>query len=216
MHAFLMLATLASLAVGQTVHTVNVGAGGLNFSPDSITAKQGDTVQFVFRGGNHTVTQAAFDKPCNPVTRGFSSGFTGSTSESFSIILANTDPIYFYCALDTHCQLGMVGAINPPSTGNTLAAFKSAAANARTQSTPSSPFGGVISVQGGAVSTAPGAVQSGGGSTARAASSTSGATTTPASSSTSEPRPTGNGAMGVARDITNVLVGIIGAAAFLL
>ncbi|KAK6498201.1 hypothetical protein TWF506_004440 [Arthrobotrys conoides] len=212
MRFLLTLATIASTAVAQTVHTVSVGSAGLTFSPDSITAKTGDTVQFVFKGGNHTVTQAAFNNPCNPTSRGFFSGFTGSTSESFSIILENTDPIYFYCAQLSHCQLGMVGAINPPSSGNTLAAFKSAATNARTQSTPSSPFGGVISIQGGAVSTAPGAVQSGGGSTNRPATNTGGAAT---SSTTSGPKPTGNGVMALTGDIANVVMGIFGAAVLL-
>ncbi|KAK6519088.1 hypothetical protein TWF281_003776 [Arthrobotrys megalospora] len=212
MRSLLTLATFASAAVAQTVHTVNVGVGGLTFAPESITANTGDTVKFVFKGGNHTVTQGTFSNPCNPASKGFFSGFTGSTSESFSIILANSDPIYFYCSQITHCQLGMVGAINPPSSGNTLAAYKSAAANARTQSTPSSPFGGVISVQGGAVSTAPGAVQSGGGSTTRAATSGGAATST----SSSQPKPTGNDAISLTGDITKVVVAVFGAAGFLL
>ncbi|KAK6347459.1 hypothetical protein TWF718_005301 [Orbilia javanica] len=212
MRFLLTFATLASTAFAQTVHTVSVGTAGLTFSPASITAKTGDTVQFVFKGGNHTVTQAAFNNPCNPTTKGFFSGFTGAKSETFSIILENTDPIYFYCAQGTHCQLGMVGAINPPSSGNTLAAFKSAANHARTQSTPSSPYGGVISVQGGAVSTAPGAVQSGGGSTTRAATGTG---TAAASTSSSQPKPTGNGVMALSGDITNVVMGIFGAIALL-
>ncbi|KAF3099677.1 hypothetical protein TWF569_001927 [Orbilia oligospora] len=214
MRFLLTLATFASTVLAQTVHTVSVGSAGLTFSPDSITAKTGDTVQFVFKGGNHTVTQAAFSSPCNPTSRGFSSGFTGSRSESFSIILANTDPIYFYCAQLSHCQLGMVGAINPPSSGNTLAAFKSAATNARTQSTPSSPFGGVISIQGGAVSTAPGAVQSGGGATTRAATNTGGAAAT-SSTSSSGPKPTGNGVMALTGDMVSVVMGVFGAAALL-
>lgn len=115
--------------------------------------------------------------------------------------------MYFYRAQGTRCRLGMVGAINAPSSGNTLVAFKSAAANARTRSTPSFPFGGVISVRGSAVSTAPGAVQSGGGSTARAGG------TAATSATTSQPRPTGNGAMAPTGDIANVVMGIFGAAA---
>ncbi|KAK6495090.1 hypothetical protein TWF481_003118 [Arthrobotrys musiformis] len=213
MQLLLTLVTFASMAFAQTVHTVSVASTGLTFTPDSITAKTGDTIRFVFKGGNHTVTQAAFNSPCNPITKGFFSGFTGSKSESFSIILENTNPIYFYCAQSTHCQLGMVGAINPPSTGNTLAAFKTAAMNARTQSTPSSPYGGVISVQGGAVSTAPGAVQSGGGSTTAAATNPGGKAAT--STGGSQPKPTGNGVAALTGDVAKVVMGIFGAVALI-
>ncbi|KAF3925295.1 hypothetical protein ABW20_dc0107403 [Dactylellina cionopaga] len=233
MHFFLTLATLTSVAVAQydygggggssssgttpaaatttasgssATHTVTVGAGGgLVFSPNSITADKGDTIQFVFSGGNHTVTEAAFSKPCNPLTKGFTSGFTGSNSESFSIVLTSSDPMYFYCAQPGHCQAGMVGAINPPSSGNTLAAFKSTASSAKTDSSPSGAYGGVISSQGGAVSTASGAATVTGGAP----------TTTGGGKSTSSPSPTGNSAASLAGDIFKAVVGVFGAAALL-
>ncbi|EPS38889.1 hypothetical protein H072_7346 [Dactylellina haptotyla CBS 200.50] len=197
-------AATTSSPMSQATHTVSVGAGGLVFSPDTITADMGDTINFVFNGGNHTVTQAGFSNPCNPSTNGFFSGFAGSSSETFSIIVTTSDPQYFYCAQLGHCQLGMVGVINPPSSGNTLAAFKKAASSAKTNTTPSNTFGGIISVQGGAVSTAPGAATRSG--------SNSGASTTTSGPATS---PTGNSAVSFGGDLIKAAFGIVGAAALL-
>lgn len=198
--------TSSSSSAAASTHTVSVGSGGLVFSPDTINAAEGDTVQFVFDGGNHTVTQAAFNNPCNPSANAFSSGFTGSDSTTFSIIVTSTDPVWFYCAQPGHCQAGMVGAINPPSSGNTLAAFRRAASTANTRSMPSAVFGGVISVEGSPASTAPGAVtQTGSGSTPAS-------TTT---SAASEPSPSGNSAASLAGGFVKAVGAVVGAAAFL-
>ncbi|KAJ6261317.1 hypothetical protein Dda_3986 [Drechslerella dactyloides] len=148
---------LSALTAAASAATIDVQISGLTFSPDSITAAVGDVVSFKFAGGNHTVTQSAFDDPCNPLANGISSGWTGSSSETFSITITSTDPIYFFCAAPGHCNAGMVGAINPPTNGNTLAAYKSASEGAEVITYPGGAYGGVVSVQGGAVSTAPGA-----------------------------------------------------------
>ncbi|KAF3907957.1 hypothetical protein ABW21_db0207047 [Orbilia brochopaga] len=150
------LIILTALTTAASAATFTVDINGLAFSPDSITAAVGDTVTFTFAGGNHTVTESTFDDPCNPLANGFNSGWTGSSSETFTITVTSTAPIYFMCAAPGHCKAGMVGIINPPSSGNTLAAFKDAAAGADQTSFPSDAIGGVISVQGGSVSTAPG------------------------------------------------------------
>ncbi|KAF3918447.1 hypothetical protein ABW21_db0202241 [Orbilia brochopaga] len=203
-------ATTSSGSAAASTHTVNVGAGGLVFSPDTITAAKGDTVQFVFAGGNHTVTQADFNNPCNPSNNAFTSGFTGSSSTTFSIIVTSTDPQWFYCAQPGHCQAGMVGAINPPSSGNTLAAFKRAATTANTKSTPSNVFGGVISVQGSPASTAPGAVTQTGSGGSSPASTTAGTSSQPSAS------PSGNSAASIAGGFVKAAVGVVAGAAALL
>ncbi|KAK6354841.1 hypothetical protein TWF696_003973 [Orbilia brochopaga] len=150
----IIILTALTAAASAASHTVYIN--GLTFSVDSLTADVGDTVTWVFAGGNHTVTQSSFAEPCNPLADGFNSGWTGENSESFTITVSTPDPIYYMCAAPGHCKAGMVGIINPPSTGNTLAAFKDAAASADQTSFPGDAFGGIISVQGGAVSTAPG------------------------------------------------------------
>lgn len=66
--------------------------------------------------------------------------------------MGDEKPIWFYCSqtVGTHCQKGMVGSINAPTTGNTLDAFIQLASNA-TQSTapPGGAVGGVLKVAGG-------------------------------------------------------------------
>jgi uncharacterized cupredoxin-like copper-binding protein len=32
----------------------------------------------------------------------------------FTVTVNDTNPIWFYCGVPTHCQAGMVGVINPP------------------------------------------------------------------------------------------------------
>jgi len=131
----LALISTASAAVT----TVQVGQGGFVFAPNSITAAVGDVVNFKFTGapGNHTVSQAAFAKPCEQLAGGFDSGpvpvaagFSGPFAEWNLTITNASAPIWFYCKAtvpSSHCIAGMVGAINPPSSGNTLDKFTSAA-----------------------------------------------------------------------------------------
>lgn len=94
MHTATLLSTVfaASAAYAQvqvaaagSVHTVTVGgavpqAGStplpkLQYTPESINAAVGDTVQFVFMQENHTATQSAFDAPCVKLDGGKDSGF---------------------------------------------------------------------------------------------------------------------------------------------
>lgn len=77
----LLLAT-GTLAAAKSI-TIQVGGGGLDYSPESTTAAVGDTIDFVFRGRSHDVVQGAFDKPCQAVTQGgFNSGFFSDATSS--------------------------------------------------------------------------------------------------------------------------------------
>jgi hypothetical protein len=60
----------ASLAhAANTV--ITVGAGGkLAYSPNDVTAAIGDTLEFVFEAGNHSVAQSTFAAPCQPISNG--------------------------------------------------------------------------------------------------------------------------------------------------
>ena len=68
------LALLFASATAKTI-VVEVGKGGLTFSPDSIKAAVGDVVQFHFNS-MHSVVAGDFKKPCTPVANG---GFYSGT-----------------------------------------------------------------------------------------------------------------------------------------
>jgi hypothetical protein len=86
---------------------------------------------------------------------GFFSTFNPTTAESnksFTLLINDTKPIWIYCGQTTgsHCQSGMVAAINAPATGNTLAAFTALAKNATASTSPPDtvPLGGILAVKG--------------------------------------------------------------------
>lgn len=109
----------AQTASTGTVHDVDVGQNGFTFSPDTLTASKGDTVNFHFFAGDHSVSQSTFDAPCvpapiNPIYSGFINPTgSGEASTMFSITINDTTPIWLYCSQVTHCQTGMAMVINP-------------------------------------------------------------------------------------------------------
>jgi len=155
-----VLAAAAASANAQAGTTIQVAVGqnGLTYTPNNITAAVGTAIEFSFFPKNHTVTQSSFADPCHPlntngVLNGFFSGFVPTASSpsgsTFTIIVNDTTPIWFYCAQTTgnHCQSGMVGSINAPTTGNkTLAAFEALAKVANTSSTPPEVAGGILKI----------------------------------------------------------------------
>ncbi|KAJ5368868.1 uncharacterized protein N7496_008628 [Penicillium cataractarum] len=140
--------TTSTTSAASGIHTVDVGEDGLTFNPDSLTVSPGDKVEFHFYPPDHSVVQASFDNPCQPISSGgFFSGFFQTSQESktvFTVTVNNTDPIWLYCGVQGHCQAGMVGVINPPSSGDTLDLFKAAAAKAKDSTVPANVFGGVV------------------------------------------------------------------------
>lgn len=82
------------LALGlaeATKHRINVGKGGLKFSPNSTTAAVGDTVEFKFHPEQHSVVKGVFDKPCQAATTdGFFSGSITATKAAVSSNLTQT------------------------------------------------------------------------------------------------------------------------------
>ncbi|KLO05596.1 hypothetical protein SCHPADRAFT_946784 [Schizopora paradoxa] len=136
---------LVGAAAAQNVINVTVGGTGNNlfiFSPSSVTANNGDVVQFIYAGmpGNHSVTQSSFANPCNPLSDGFDSGNilvpaglpTTTSFPTWNLTITNqSQPIWFFCKQTLpgpHCSSGMVGSINAPTSGtNTFANFQAAA-----------------------------------------------------------------------------------------
>ncbi|KAF2471578.1 uncharacterized protein BDR25DRAFT_285084 [Lindgomyces ingoldianus] len=130
---------------GPMTHTVIVGgmkpvatgmAPVLGYSPEAITANQGDMVKFVFMQKNHTATQSTFADPCKKMDGGMDSGFMpnpeGKAGVEWNMTVSTTDPIWFYCRQQNgiHCGKGMVFSINAATSGDkTMAAFKQLAIN---------------------------------------------------------------------------------------
>lgn len=164
---FTAAAALVGLVSAQTgvptpegqvkVHVVQVGDkdGNLKFYPEELEAAVGDMVQFHFYPKNHSVARSTFADPCTPLdpesangTASFFSGFmpvqeTDTFMPTFTILVNETTPIWYYCATGRHCQNGMSGVINPPKNNaeRTLAKYKEAAAGANTV-VPGPPSGG--------------------------------------------------------------------------
>ncbi|TVY47454.1 Extracellular serine-rich protein [Lachnellula occidentalis] len=189
-----LVLAFAAAASAATIK-VAVGQDGLTYTPNDITANAGDSVEFDFFPKNHTVTQSSFADPCHPLAGGFFSGFVPTNASTlgstFTITVKDTKPVWIYCSqtVGTHCQAGMVAAINAPKTGNTLAAFTLHAKNA-TSSTfppPGTPVGGTLVKSSGnstsSVSSS-GSASSSGSGTGSSSSYTSTYTTTYSTSAT--------------------------------
>ncbi|KAF3802579.1 putative GPI-anchored cupredoxin [Colletotrichum gloeosporioides] len=183
-------AASSSSSASGTVHVVKVGDGGLTFSPNDVKAAVGDTVEFHFYPKAHSVAQSSFDKPCEPLSNGTATGFfsgpvpvsSGEGADVFSVKVEDASPKWFYCATAQHCQGGMVGVINAPSSGGrTVDAYKEAAAKAEKNVAPASTGGGTLGPA------ATGSPSSSGGS-GTSASGTSAVSGTAASGSASASR----------------------------
>jgi plastocyanin len=63
--------------------TVQVGAQGLQFLPNTVYAGVGDTIQFEFVTPGHSVVQGTYSKPCIPASdSSFFSGVLDAVSHS--------------------------------------------------------------------------------------------------------------------------------------
>lgn len=83
LHALPLLAILP-LSLAKTI-TVDVGKGGLVFTPNNVTAAKDDSIVFTFYPENHTVVESTFDKPCNYKSGGIFSGSGFSTTNGASV-----------------------------------------------------------------------------------------------------------------------------------
>jgi len=141
--------TTAAAISGVTTVKVSNANGDLTFTPDNFTAPVGQVIEFLFYPKTHSVAQAAFATPCEPLANNtgfFSGGFTtasGTNADVFTITVNDTKPIWFYCGYPTHCEAGMVGVINPPADGSkTIDEFKAAAAKVSNTVAPTIVQGG--------------------------------------------------------------------------
>lgn len=113
-------------AAGQVIIPVVVGGVQVTYMPNIVNAAVGDTIQFQFSSGSHTVTQSTEMGPCSPIAQdslaqgavpvhsGHIPFTTGQTTVStFEMKVTNTEPMFIYCSTGPHCQLGQVMVINP-------------------------------------------------------------------------------------------------------
>jgi plastocyanin len=101
---------------GKT-HTVIVAPsqGVLRYVPFALNASVGDTVMFMWGANNHTVTKSSELALCNKTSdQPFASG-EQNKSFTFTQVVNDTNPTFFYCGTPNHCEKGMFGIINPPS-----------------------------------------------------------------------------------------------------
>jgi plastocyanin len=78
--------TTSTTSAASGVHTINVGEDGLTFNPASLTVASGDKVEFHFFPPDHSVVQASFANPCQPISSGgFFSGFFKTSEESVGL-----------------------------------------------------------------------------------------------------------------------------------
>jgi len=74
MHSSLGSLALLAVAVSAKTIVITAGSGGLAFSPDSVTADVGDTLEFHFVGSIHSAVSGDFSSPCAQSATGFDSG----------------------------------------------------------------------------------------------------------------------------------------------
>ncbi|KAI0332623.1 hypothetical protein GY45DRAFT_1273717 [Cubamyces sp. BRFM 1775] len=169
-------------ALAQQTITVKVGENGtLTYNPNSVTAQNGDTIQFQFLSKNHTVTQSTFAAPCSNITDG--NGLVTGVDSGFQLVPANatqfpvwsitinnaSTPLWFYCRQAQHCQSGMVFAVNPTQEKSYDAFKANAAASDAVNGSPQSGSSGASS------GTSSGTGATGSNSTSSTGSTTGGA-----------------------------------------
>ncbi|KAG6846020.1 hypothetical protein H0H87_011068 [Tephrocybe sp. NHM501043] len=126
--------------VSAAVHDIQVGANGLTYTPEAISAAPGDQIVFHFHAKNHTVTQSSFADPCGLKEGGFDSGFIPVAANqtdnlpTWTITINDTAPVWVYCRQAgktpaSHCGQGMVFAANCGLDGqpNSFTNFKKSA-----------------------------------------------------------------------------------------
>jgi plastocyanin len=106
--------TLGSVGDGAT-HTVIVAPqqGVLRYVPPFVDANVGDTIMFKWGANKHTVTKSSALLPCNKTGDALFASGTHDKDFTFTQVVNDTNPTYFYCATPGHCPKGMFGVINP-------------------------------------------------------------------------------------------------------
>lgn len=100
---------------------IKVGERGLSFSPQNVSAKQDDVIQWEYIYGKHQIVQS--DGPAGNCikSRNLNAFDSGLKEEGvFSMTITQTrGMIYYFCSYSSHCAYGMWGVIkiDPDSPG---------------------------------------------------------------------------------------------------
>jgi plastocyanin len=99
-------------------HTVIVAPsqGVLRYVPFAVNASVGDTIKFMWGANNHTVTKGSALQPCNKTSDALFTSGSRNKDFTFTQVVNDTKPTFFFCNTPGHCQKGMFGIINPPSS----------------------------------------------------------------------------------------------------
>jgi len=105
-------------------HTVIVAPsqGVLRYVPFAVNASVGDTIMFMWGANNHTVTKSSQVELCNKTSDNLFTSGTQNKGFTFTQVVNDTNPTFYYCGTPTHCQKGMFVIINPPNAGGHPAA----------------------------------------------------------------------------------------------
>jgi plastocyanin len=110
----------SSMYGGQTgsngvTHTIIVAPteGVFRYMPFSTNASVGDTVEFYWSNGQHTVTSGSAVEVCtkNDQEGNFDSG-KQTAGFQYSMVVQDEKPKWFFCGVADHCKQGMFGGIN--------------------------------------------------------------------------------------------------------
>ena len=103
----------ADLAMGGGPNTVMVGQGGLNFSPQNVTIKAGETIHWVWAASSHTVTSGANGVPdnkfCSPNDINCANASTSNVGDTYDHKFPQAGAFPYFCR--PHAFAGMVGTI---------------------------------------------------------------------------------------------------------
>jgi plastocyanin len=104
----------SSVEAGPRTWTVLVAPNGAHvFSPSSLTAHAGDTVQWVWQGGGHTVTSGAPGVAdgafCSPFDTGCGTTPTSAAGTTYQHAFAAPGTYPYFCRI--HFQSGMTGTV---------------------------------------------------------------------------------------------------------
>ncbi|KAL0568656.1 hypothetical protein V5O48_013330 [Marasmius crinis-equi] len=109
-----------SSGTGSTVTVIVAPTQGvLRYVPAAVNASVGTTIKFMWGAGPHTVTKSSQLLPCNKTGDTAAPAFASGMQNKdfvFTQVVNDTNPTYYFCGVPEHCQKGMFGMINPPSS----------------------------------------------------------------------------------------------------
>ncbi|KIJ50485.1 hypothetical protein M422DRAFT_27438 [Sphaerobolus stellatus SS14] len=95
-------------------HTIIVAPsqGVLRYVPFAVNATVGDVLHFNWHADRHRVTRSSVLQICNATQTNAFTTSVNNASFSFDVTVNDTQPVFFYCAVGTHCNQGMFGVVN--------------------------------------------------------------------------------------------------------